>query len=222
MGFAVPSPESGRSALLTIDMQRDFALSSSPAHIPGTLEVAGRIGTLVQAFRSANQPIVHMVRLYFPDGSNADLPRRSYLQAGNQLVWPGTSGAELLDELKPQPSIALDADLLLSGEPQQVSPREWFMYKPRWGAFYRTALEGHLRALGVDTVVVCGCNFPNCPRTTIYEASERDFNIVFLHDATSGVYARGLEELRGIGVIIQDADECASWLGETPFVGGPA
>src|SRR6266498_1913478 len=101
MSSAVPSLESGRSALLTIDMQRDFALSSSPAYIPGTLEVAGRIGTLVQAFRSANQPIVHMVRLYLPDGSNADLPRRSYLEAGNQLVCPGTSGAELLDELKP-------------------------------------------------------------------------------------------------------------------------
>jgi nicotinamidase-related amidase len=222
MGSTVPSPESGRSALLTIDMQRDFALPSSPAHIPGTLEVAGRIGTLVQAFRSAHRPIVHMLRLYLPDGSNADLPRRAYLEAGNQLVSPGTPGAELLDELKPEPSVALDADLLLSGEPQQVGPREWLMYKPRWGAFYRTALEGHLRALGVDTVVVCGCNFPNCPRTTIYEASERDFNIVFLHDATSGGYARGLEELRGIGVVIQDADECASRLRETPFVGGPA
>jgi hypothetical protein len=28
--------------------------------------------------------------------------------------------------------------------------------------------------LGVNTVVVCVCNFPNCPRTTIYEASERE------------------------------------------------
>jgi len=193
-------------------MQRDFALSSSAAHIPGTLEAAGRIGALVKAFRSANRPIVHMVRLYFPDGSNADLPRRPYLQAGNQLVCPGTPGAELLDELKPEPSVALDADLLLSGEPQQVGSREWLMYKPRWGAFYRTALEGHLRALGVDTVVVCGCNFPNCPRTTIYEASERDFHIVFVRDATSGVYARGLDELKSLGVAVQDVDDCAAWL----------
>jgi hypothetical protein len=52
----------------------------------------------------------------------------------------------------------------------------------------------------------------SAPRTTIYEASERDFQIVFVRDATSAVYDRGLEELRGIGVVVQDADECLSWL----------
>ena len=32
----------------------------------------------------------------------------------------------------------------------------------------------------------CGCNFPNCPRTSIYEASERDFRVVLARDAISG------------------------------------
>jgi len=105
-----------------------------------------------------------MVRLYLSDGSNADLPRRAYLEAGNQLVCPGTPGAELLDELKPDSRIALNGDLLLQGELQEVGPREWLMYKPRWGAFYKTRLEQHLRAFDVDTVVICGCNFPNCSR----------------------------------------------------------
>ncbi|WP_459872860.1 hypothetical protein, partial [Endothiovibrio diazotrophicus] len=49
------------------------------------------------------------------------------------------------------------------------------LYKPRWGAFYRTSLESHLRGLDVSTLVFSGCNFPNCPRTSIYQASERDF-----------------------------------------------
>jgi nicotinamidase-related amidase len=65
-----------------------------------------------------------------------------------------------------------------------------------------------------DAVVICGCNFPNCPRTTIYEAIERDFGITFVPDATSAVYDRGLEELRGIGVTIRDAKESVSWLRE--------
>jgi nicotinamidase-related amidase len=67
--------------------------------------------------------------------------------------------------------------------------------------------------------VICGCNFPNCPRTTIYEASERDFNIVFVPDATSGVYARGLDELKGIGVAVQDVDDCAAWVQQAPIEG---
>jgi nicotinamidase-related amidase len=206
-----PSPET--TALLTIDVQCDFALPSSPAHIPGTLEAAQRIGRVAYEFRAANRPIVHIVRLYLPDGSNADLPRRAYLEAGNQLVCPGTRGAELVDELKPNAGFGLNADVLLSGKPQEAGPREWVMFKPRWGAFYQTTLEERLRTLDVDTVVICGCNFPNCPRTTIYEASERDFQIVFVPDATSGVYERGLRELISIGVLVLDADECLSWLG---------
>jgi len=207
-----PDLSPNAAALLTIDVQCDFALPSSPAHIPGTLEAAQRIRPLVQGFRSVVRPIVHMVRLYLPDGSNAELSRRAYLEGGNQLVCPGTTGAELLDELKQEPSVPLDADVLLSGEPQQMGQQEWAMYKPRWGAFYRTTLEERLRALGVDTLVVCGCNFPSCPRTTIYEASERDFHVVVVPDATSGIYERGLEELRSIGVEVQHAKECVSWL----------
>jgi len=219
MDSEVSPPNARTSALLTIDMQRDFGLLSSPAHVPGTLDVAARMRMVVEAFRSAHRPIVHMVRLYLPDGSNAELPRRAYLEAGNQLVCPGTLGAELLDELKPDSRTALDGDLLLRGEVQEVGPWEWLMCKPRWGAFYKTGLEQHLRALNVDTVVICGCNFPNCPRTTIYEASERDFRIVFVRDATSGVYARGLDELKGIGVAVQDADDCAAWLQQAPIEG---
>jgi nicotinamidase-related amidase len=48
--------------------------------------------------------------------------------------------------------------------------------------------------------VFCGCNFPNCPRTSIYEASERDFRTVIVEDAISGLYERGHQELINIGV----------------------
>ena len=75
------------------------------------------------------------------------------------------------------PHLLLDW-IQLSGHLQQIGTMEWIMYKPGWGAFYNTLLEEHLHNLGANTVVICGCNFPNCPRTTIYEASERDFRII--------------------------------------------
>jgi nicotinamidase-related amidase len=156
--------------------------------------------------------IVHVIRLYNKDGSNVDLCRRKAVEDGRQLLISGSDGAELLDELKPSSAIKLDTDLLLSGNLQQAGPCEWIMYKSRWGAFYKTALENHLHNLDINTVVVCGCNFPNCPRTTIYEASERDFKIVLAKNATSLVYDIGLQELRNIGVSLMDADECISWL----------
>ncbi|HMD51513.1 MAG TPA: isochorismatase family protein, partial [Solirubrobacteraceae bacterium] len=61
-------------------------------------------------------------------------------------------------------------------------------------------LEGHLRGAAVNTVVFCGANFPNCPRTSIYEASERDFRVLLVRDAVSGLYERGEQELANIGV----------------------
>jgi nicotinamidase-related amidase len=86
------------------------------------------------------------------------------------------------------------------------------MYKPRWGAFYDTKLDQHLRESGSNTLVFAGCNFPNCPRTSIYEASERDYRIILVSDAVSGMYERGIEECRAIGVSVRDASQTLDWL----------
>ena len=83
------------------------------------------------------------------------------------------------------------------------------MYKPRWGAFFQTPLEEHLLTLGVTSIAFAGCNFPNCPRASMYEASERDFRIVLVADAVSGLYDRGQEEMSGIGVILMTAEQVA-------------
>ena len=88
------------------------------------------------------------------------------------------------------------------------------MYKPRWSAFYRTDLNDFLETRSIDTIVVCGCNFPNCPRTTIYEASERDYRIVFVSDATSGIYDRGIQELENIGVATKETEALIKWITE--------
>lgn len=120
---------------------------------------------------------------------------------------PRSDGAELVDELKLAPETRLDANRLLAGQLQRAEAAEWIMYKPRRGAFYRTPLEEHPRGLGANTVVVCGCNFPNCPRATIYEASERDYRVVLAADATSGLYERGMREMENIGVTLMDVEE---------------
>ena len=65
----------------------------------------------------------------------------------------------------------------------------------------------HLRSQGISTVIFCGCNFPNCPRTSIYEASERDFRVVVVNDALSGMYERGERELSAIGVALMSTPE---------------
>jgi nicotinamidase-related amidase len=203
------------AALLTIDTQNDFTLTNAPFAITGTFEIVPKMCHVLYTFRSARKPIIHVIRIYSTDGSNVDLcRRRAVAELGKKLVIAGTQGAELVNELKPSSSskVSLDTELLLKGKLQQVAMKEWIMYKPRWGAFYATPLEKHLRELKINTVVICGCNFPNCPRTTVYEASERDFRVVLISDATSNIYERGLQELDNIGVELMTSDDCVAAL----------
>ena len=182
------SPDREHSALLTIDVQLDTTVRDAPLEIPGTLDALPFIQLLVKAFRQQNLPIIHVVRLYRSDGSNVDMCRKAAIEKGKQFLVPGSLGSELMNELKPDTKIRLDSDLLLCGRLQQIGSAEWIMYKPRWGAFYRTPLQEHLHRLGINTVIVCGCNFPNCPRPTLYEASERDLKVILIKDATSAIY----------------------------------
>jgi nicotinamidase-related amidase len=193
------APEWGSSALIAIDTQRDF-LDGQPLEIPGTSAVRPAIRRLLDGFRASGAPIVHIVRLYRRDGSNVDACRRARIEDGAPILWPGSEGSEIAPGLLPDPSVRLDPELLLSGAIQELGDDEVVIYKPRWGAFFQTPLEPHLRARGVSTVTFCGCNFPNCPRTSIYEASERDFRVVVATDAVSGLYPRGEQELAAIGV----------------------
>ncbi len=192
------APDFRSAALVTIDTQVD-TLDGQPLEIPGTSAAVPEIAALAASFRSACNPIVHVVRLYRRDGSNADLCRRPAIEAGAEWLAPGSSGSQLVPGIVESPDFRLEADTLLDGRAQPVGPGEVVMYKPRWGAFYQTRLEDHLRERGVTTIVFCGCNFPNCPRTSIYEASERDFRILLATDAVSGLYERGARELKSIG-----------------------
>jgi nicotinamidase-related amidase len=193
------APDWDSSALVTIDTQVD-TLDGQPLEIPGTSAAVLQIVALAAAFRNAGRPIVHVVRLYRTDGSNVDICRRSAVEAGAEILAPGSSGSQLAPEIVERSSFELEADELLDGRLQQVGPGEVVIYKPRWGAFYETPLEDHLRRQDVSTIVFCGCNFPNCPRASIYEASERDFRVVLAEDAVSGVYGKGRDELENIGV----------------------
>ncbi len=205
------TPDAAKSLLLTIDVQCDFTLPGAPAEIAGTAAAVPNMVRLVDAFRKADRPIAHMVRLYQPDGGNVDLCRRERAANGWNVATPGAEGSQLVAELTP-PGTVLDHSTLLNGHPQRIGENEWVFYKPRWGAFYQTALEAMLQLWDVNTLVVCGCNFPNCPRTSIYEASERDLRVMVVADALSGLYDRGREELENIGVVVADSDVCMQWL----------
>ena len=191
-------------------------LDGGPLEIAGTSAVLPQMRVLVDGFRAGGHPIVHVVRLYQPDGSNVDPCRRRAVEDGARVLMTGGAGSQLAEDLMLEPNVTLDSSLLLAGGVQRLGEREVAMYKPRWGAFFGTPLERHLHEHGISTLVFAGCNFPNCPRTSIYEASERDFRVVLVRDAISGLYERGEQELLNIGVGLMTAGEVTAALPLAP------
>lgn len=203
------APEIDRSALVLIDVQNDFVDGAMP--VEGTAERIDVMARLAALFRAAGRPIVHIVRLYVPGGSDVDLPRRAAIEAGGQMAAPNTHGANIPDSLLPNTGAELDFELLLAGGSQQLGTNEVAMFKPRWSAFYRTDLDRHLREMGVTTIVLAGCNLPNCPRATLFDASERDYRAVLVTDATSQATPQRLSDLQLIGIHLATTSDIDEW-----------
>jgi nicotinamidase-related amidase len=199
-------PDFSSIALITIDTQRDI-LDGQPFEVPGTSAVLPQMQNLLSLFRQHRKPIIHIVRIYKRDGSNVDLCRRQAVMQGSEILIEDTPGCGLARELLSDPKVTLDYQELLDGRIQKVSENEVIIYKPRWGAFFQTPLDEHLKSLEISTLIFTGCNFPNCPRTSIYEASERDYRIMLVEDALSGLYPQGREEMENIGVCIMNTSE---------------
>lgn len=70
-------PHRDSAILLTIDVQNDFTQPGAPAEIEGTAPAVPQMQRLVETFRTADAPVVHVVRLYRQDGSNVDRCRRN-------------------------------------------------------------------------------------------------------------------------------------------------
>jgi len=203
-------PHLHTSALLVIDMQNDF-LDDGALPVPGTAAVLPSLARLLEAFRRARRPIVHAVRIY--DGEDVDLVRRTAVTRDDaRIVRPGTDGSRIVRALLPADAGPLDPELLLRSGFQVVGDSEVVMWKPRWSAFHRTGLDALLERAGVDTVVIAGCNLPNCPRATLFDASARDLRTVLAIDATSRVTDERLADARAIGVVPMTAAEVADGL----------
>src|SRR5258708_39014324 len=104
-------PQFSSIALITIDTQCD-TLDGQPLAIPGTSACLPNMVRLLEAFRTARLPIVHMVRIYEPDGSNVDLCRRNTVESGRAMFLKDSSGSQLAPSLLPAVDAILDSQRL--------------------------------------------------------------------------------------------------------------
>lgn len=178
--------QASRTALLVIDMQRDFCAAGGYAAQAG-LDVArlaapiAAIARLLATARRAGLQVLHTREGHRPDLSDCPPEKlRRSIAAGapigspgplGRLLVRGEAGHDIVDELRPLP-----------GEP--------VVDKPGYGAFHQTDLAAILANAGVDTLLLCGVTLEVCVHSTLREAVDRGFRCVTVGDACAASDAR--------------------------------
>lgn len=174
-----------KTALLIIDMQNDFVVPGSPGHVPGAEEIVPAVAELLSIFRRRNGLVVHLTRTYRPDGSDVEGFRLPLFLDGRKIVVSGTRGAEVVEDLTPE-----------EDEPVVV--------KKRFSGFMGTELDLLLRRKGITRLVICGLQYPNCIRATVYDAVSLDYAVMLITDATAGetraICEANIRDMKNIGV----------------------
>jgi biuret amidohydrolase len=172
-----------RTALIIIDMQRDFlepggfgeALGNDVSRLAAAvkpcravLEAGRRCGLLVIHTREGHRPDLSDVP---PAKMERGAPKLRIGAPGpmGRILVRGEPGHDIIDLLYP-----------VAGEP--------VVDKPGKGAFYQTELELMLRNRGIENLLVCGVTTEVCVNTTVREANDRGYDCLVLEDCVASYF----------------------------------
>ncbi len=180
--FAFGFP-AARSALVVIDMQRDFlepggfgeTLGNDVGLLAPAIEGTAR---LLAAARAAGMAVIHTRECHRPDLSDCPPAKRARgapsLRIGDagpmgRILIAGEPGADIIPALAP-----------LAGET--------VIDKPGKGAFYATGLDALLRARGITHLLLAGVTTEVCVQTSMREANDRGYDCLLVEDATDSYF----------------------------------
>jgi biuret amidohydrolase len=171
------------TALIVIDMQRDFAepggfgesLGNDVSRVQAIVPTVAR---LIQGFRDAGLPVIHTQECHRPDLS--DLPA-SKRDRGNPKLRIGDMGPMGRILIAGEPGTAIVAECApIEGET--------VIEKPGKGAFYATPLGEVLKEKSITHLVFAGVTTEVCVQTTMREANDRGFTCLLAEDATESYF----------------------------------
>jgi len=173
-----------RSALLVIDMQRDFldpggyaahagldveALRRPLPAIRNLLATARRLGLLVVHTREGHRPDLSDCPAAKLERSRAAGAAIGSVGPLGRLLVRGEFGHDFIDVLQPLP-----------GEP--------VVDKPGYGAFHQTDLAQILQTRGIEHLVLSGVTTEVCVHSTLREAVDRGYRCVLAADACGSAH----------------------------------
>ena len=190
-----------RTAIIMIDMQRDFIL---PGGFGATL--GNDVGRLASAVPVARQlldwgrarglMVVHTKEAHAADLSDCPPAKRN---RGNPALRIGDIGS--------MGRILIDGEVGSDFVPD-VAPLagEITLVKPGKGAFYATNLGEQLKSAGITHLLLGGVTTEVCVQTTMREANDRGYECLLIEDATASYFPEfkdmTLEMIRAQGGIV--------------------
>ena len=201
--LAEPGPiafDWGTTALVIIDMQRDFM---EPGGFGETLgndvsqlaRAVAPIAAVLKAARETGMMVVHTREGHLPDLSDAPPAKiergAPSLRIGDpgpmgRILIRGEAGHDIIPALYP-----VEGEIIID--------------KPGKGAFYATTLGADLKARDIDTLLVCGVTTEVCVNTTVREANDRGYRCIVIADGCASYFPEfhemGLKMIKAQGGI---------------------
>jgi biuret amidohydrolase len=183
---AEPAPlavDTGRAALVIIDMQRDFlepggfgaALGNDVSRLKAAV---GPCADVLAAARRSGVLVIHTREGHRPDLTDAP-PHKvergdPALRIGapgpmGRILVRGEAGHDIIPELYPLPS-------------------EPVIDKPGKGAFFATDLHAILQNRGITQLIVTGVTTEVCVNTTVREANDRGYDCLVPEDCVGSYF----------------------------------
>lgn len=181
------------TALLVIDMERDFVDAGAVQETPGARELLPAINGLAAWARAHGAPVIFTQEMHRADQSDYGIE----LEFDPVHCLEGTPGCALVDGLDVRAS-----DYRITG-------------KRRYDSFHGTDLNLLLRARRIENVICCGVTTHACVMSTVFTARHLDYRVLLPRDAVAAVspahqaaallcmsdvfaYITTCEELRGL------------------------
>ncbi|CAN4088963.1 unnamed protein product [Withania somnifera] len=183
-----------KTALVVIDMQKDFILPGAPMLVNGGEAIVPNVIKTIEIARYRGISIIWVVREHDPLGRDVELFRRHLYGDGKpKPTSKGAVGAELVDGLV-------------------IQEGDYKLVKTRFSAFFNTHLHSYLQGIGVTNLVIIGVQTPNCIRQTVFDAVALDYQLVtVIIDATAAatpdIHIANIFDMKNVGVATPTLEE---------------
>ena len=183
----------GKTALVVVDVQNDFADPKGSLYVQGGEKVVPRIDRLIEEARAAGSPVV-----YTQDWHPESTPH--FAKDGG--IWPvhcvqGTWGAEF------HPDLTVDGEVVQKGGDGKDGYSGFSVRDPQSGEQSATRLESLLRSKGVERIIVVGLATDYCVKETAIDGARKGFDTHVVSNAIAAVNLEPGDDAKAINAMTE-------------------